>query len=380
MNQIEVKHTLKIATISSSRMLGLFMLFPVFSIYANQYKASPILIGAILGIYGLTQACLQIPFGYLSDKYGRNLLLIIGLVLFLSGSILAALATDAITLLIARALQGSGAIASVLMASIADVVSVDNRLKANTIFGAQIGLSFIIALIIAPFLTHYVGLSGLFWFIALLAIIALVIVITLPPTNRVNTNLNLTNFKKILTTKLLRLDLSVYFLHFILSAIFVILPLLLNQHNLALLDNWQFYLPVLIFSFALMMPFIIWAHKANKINKLLLFSVAMLVIIELFLFIGDKNLFTLSLLTMLFFTCFNIIEASLPSMVANNAHPDHKGMAMGVFSSAKFLGIFSGGLAGGLVFASFNLSSIFLLASMASLVWFVALFITRDRR
>ncbi len=380
MNQIEVKHTLKIATISSSRMLGLFMLFPVFSIYANQYKASPILIGAILGIYGLTQACLQIPFGYLSDKYGRNLLLIIGLVLFLSGSILAALATDAITLLIARALQGSGAIASVLMASIADVVSVDNRLKANTIFGAQIGLSFIIALIIAPFLTHYVGLSGLFWFIALLAIIALVIVITLPPTNRINTNLNLTNFKKILTTKLLRLDLSVYFLHFILSAIFVILPLLLNQHNLALLDNWQFYLPVLIFSFALMMPFIIWAHKANKINKLLLFSVAMLVIIELFLFIGDKNLFTLSLLTMLFFTCFNIIEASLPSMVANNAHPDHKGMAMGVFSSAKFLGIFSGGLAGGLVFASFNLSSIFLLASIASLVWFVALFITRDRR
>lgn len=310
----------------------------------------------------------------------ETFLLIIGLVLFLSGSILAALATDAITLLIARALQGSGAIASVLMASIADVVSVDNRLKANTIFGAQIGLSFIIALIIAPFLTHYVGLSGLFWFIALLAIIALVIVITLPPTNRVNTNLNLTNFKKILTTKLLRLDLSVYFLHFILSAIFVILPLLLNQHNLALLDNWQFYLPVLIFSFALMMPFIIWAHKANKINKLLLFSVAMLVIIELFLFIGDKNLFTLSLLTMLFFTCFNIIEASLPSMVANNAHPDHKGMAMGVFSSAKFLGIFSGGLAGGLVFASFNLSSIFLLASMASLVWFVALFITRDRR
>lgn len=377
MNRLEYKHTFKISTILSTRMLGLFMLFPVFSVYAKQYQASPQMIGVVLGIYGLTQALLQLPFGYLSDKYGRKPLLIIGLLLFLVGSIIAALADDAIGLVIGRALQGMGAISSVLMASLADVVRPQNRIKANAVLGMQIGAAFLIALIIAPSISYYFALSGLFWFITLLAAIALLLTLNLDTNYQVQTNISTHQISDIFKVNLLRLDLSIFCLHFIFSASFVVLPLMLYQDStLALVNSWQFYLPVLLASFMLMLPLVIIAYKYQKIQSILYLSTLGLVAVEFGLYFFSTNFFFLAALIMLFFTFFNVIEASLPTMVANIAPTNAKGIAMGVFNSTQFLGIFCGGLAGGLVYGYWGIASIFLLGGSVAFLWLIGLLIT----
>lgn len=375
MTSAERQYALKISAILSVRMLGLFLLFPVFSLYAQQYQATPIMIGIVLGIYGLTQAIFQIPFGYYSDKYGRKPLLVIGLLLFLLGSVVCALADNAIGLIIGRMLQGLGAISAVLMATLADGISKQNRIKANAFIGIQIGIAFIISLMIAPVIAHHLGLSGLFWFIALLAILALFLVGTLkiPSNNQPGLNFSIQHLNLVFNPKLITLYISIFLLHLLLSANFVILPLLL-QTQLNLLESWQFYAPVLLSSFVLMLPFIVLAHKFKKTPQILLLSIFCLIIVQGFLSQFNTSYLSLLLLLTAFFTFFNIIEASLPSLVANIAPDDKKGLAMGVFSTSQFLGIFSGGLIGGALYGSYNTSSVFLFGVLITFFWFFLVF------
>jgi len=363
--------------IMATRMLGLFMLFPVISIYAtNEYQnTTPFLIGLTIGIYGLTQAFFQIPFGYLSDRFGRKPLLYIGLCLFFLGSILAAISTDIIYVILGRALQGSGAISAVLMAFLADSISEENRSKANAFVGFQIGLAFMLSLLIGPTIASIAGLSGIFWSIAFLSVISLTIVASLPHTKPINYyRLSIEEFKKILNPKLLRLDFSGFVLHLMLASAFIVMPLLLVENNIInIADNWKLYLPAMMMSFVGMIPLIILAEKLQKTKLILLISIALLIISQLLFYELKLNFNIFLIVLSLFFVAFNTIEAILPSLLSRTASSSKRGLAMGVFSTSQFLGTFFGGAIGGLIYDIFSLNSVFLFTIFMAIIWWLVM-------
>jgi len=379
MDSIERSVAFKVSLVMATRMLGLFMLFPVISVYAtNEYQnTTPFLIGLTIGIYGLTQAFFQIPFGYLSDRFGRKPLLYIGLCLFFLGSILAAISTDIIYVILGRALQGGGAISAVLMAFLADSISEENRSKANAFVGFQIGLAFMLSLLIGPTIASIAGLSGIFWSIAFLSVISLTIVASLPHTKPINYyRLSIEEFKKILNPKLLRLDFSGFVLHLMLASAFIVMPLLLVENNIInIADNWKLYLPAMMMSFVGMIPLIILAEKLQKTKLILLISIALLIISQL-LFYELKLKFNIFLIVLsLFFVAFNTIEAILPSLLSRTASSSKRGLAMGVFSTSQFLGTFFGGAIGGLIYDIFSLNSVFLFTIFMAIIWWLVILI-----
>ncbi|HIG88817.1 MFS transporter [Candidatus Thioglobus sp.] len=378
MNKQERFFALKISSIMATRMFGLFMIFPVFSVYAQNYEnTTPYLIGLAIGIYGLTQALLQIPFGYLSDQFGRKPLLIIGLIVFFIGSVVAANATDITGVVIGRALQGSGAISAVLMAFLADFVSPNQRAKANAFVGMQIGMAFMLSLLIGPLITVNLGLSGLFWVIATLSIIALVIVATLPHVKpQAQYKLSIPNIKHILTANLLRLDFSVFSLHLILTCSFIAMPVLLVENNIVALDlndNWKMYLPVIALSFIGMLPMIILAEKYHKTKTMLLVAIAILLMSQFLFYQTPLNYTTFFVLLTLFFIAFNALEAMLPSLISKTAGTDKRGLAMGFYSTSQFLGAFVGGVFGGWIYNTSGLNSVFLFTSFIAIIWWVVM-------
>ena len=378
MNSTERLFALKVSLIMSVRMLGLFMLFPVMSVYAGDYDSStPFLIGMAIGVYGLTQALLQIPFGYLSDRFGRKPILIIGLLIFLLGSIVAASASNIIFVVIGRALQGGGAISAVLMAFLADSISEDNRAKANAFVGFQIGVAFMLSLIIGPIITSRIGLSGLFWVIGLLSIIAMLIVLSLQHSKPVNYyRLSFGAFKETLTRELVALDFSVFSLHLILASGFIVMPLLIMENQIvAMIDNWQLYLPSVLLSFIGMIPLIVISEKFKKTKYILLLSIFLLIVSQIIFFTSDLN-FSVFLLTLtIFFVAFNTIEAILPSLLSRTASAAKRGLAMGIFSTSQFLGTFIGGAIGGLIYDIYDLNSVFLFTIFVAIIWwFMVLF------
>ena len=376
MNSTERLFAIKVSLVMSTRMLGLFMLFPVMSVYASDYSSTtPFLIGLAIGIYGLTQACLQIPFGYLSDRFGRKPLLLAGLSLFLLGSIVAASATDIIFVVVGRALQGGGAISAVLMAFLADFISEENRAKANAFVGFQIGLAFMLSLLIGPIIASSAGMSGLFWVIAGLSIVAALIVFTLPSVKPVNYyKLSLFAFKEILNPRLMRLDFSVFSLHLILACGFIVMPLLLIENNIVTIENnWQLYLPAILISFVGMVPLIIASEKYKKTKLVLLLSIGLLIISQILFFSLDLSLNVFLILLSLFFIAFNAVEAILPSLLSRTASASKRGLAMGVFSTSQFLGTFIGGAIGGLIYDIFDLNSVFLLTIFMAIIWWLVI-------
>ena len=377
MDSIERSVAFKVSLVMATRMLGLFMLFPVISVYAtNEYQnTTPFLIGLTIGIYGLTQAFFQIPFGYLSDRFGRKPLLYIGLCLFFLGSILAAISTDIIYVILGRALQGSGAISAVLMAFLADSISEENRSKANAFVGFQIGLAFMLSLLIGPTIASIAGLSGIFWSIAFLSVISLTIVASLPHTKPINYyRLSIEEFKKILNPKLLRLDFSGFILHLMLASAFIVMPLLLVENNIInIADNWKLYLPAMMMSFVGMIPLIILAEKLQKTKLILLISIALLIISQLLFYELKLNFNIFLIVLSLFFVAFNTIEAILPSLLSRTASSSKRGLAMGVFSTSQFLGTFFGGAIGGLIYDIFSLNSVFLFTIFMAIIWWLVI-------
>ena len=378
MNSTERLFALKVSLIMSVRMLGLFMLFPVMSVYAGDYDSStPFLIGMAIGIYGLTQALLQIPFGYLSDRFGRKPILIIGLLIFLIGSVVAANASNIIFVVIGRALQGGGAISAVLMAFLADSISEDNRAKANAFVGFQIGVAFMLSLIIGPIITSRIGLSGLFWVIGLLSIIAMLIVLSLEHSKPINYyRLSFGAFRETLSRELITLDFSVFSLHLILASGFIVMPLLIMENQIvSMIDNWQLYLPAVLLSFIGMIPLIIISEKFKKTKYILLLSIFLLIISQIIFYISNLN-FSVFLITLtIFFVAFNTIEAILPSLLSKTASASKRGLAMGIFSTSQFLGTFIGGAIGGLIYDIYDLNSVFLFTIFVAIIWwFMVLF------
>ena len=379
MNSTERIFSLKISLIMSVRMLGLFMLFPVMSVYASEYdNSTPFLVGMAIGIYGLTQAIFQIPFGYLSDRFGRKPILIIGLLIFFIGSVIAANTSNILLVVIGRAFQGGGAISAVLMAFLADSVNEENRAKANAFVGFQIGVAFMLSLLIGPIISAKVGLQGLFWSIAFLSILAMLIVLSLkhsPPV--IYYKLSLRAFKDIMTKELIAIDFSVFSLHLILAAGFIVMPILIVENQIvSMSDNWHLYLPAMLLSFLGMLPLIVISEKFQKTKHILMLSILLLIVSQL-LFLNTNYNFSLFLATLtIFFIAFNSIEALLPSLLSRKASSEKRGLAMGVFSTSQFLGTFFGGAIGGLIYDIYDLNSVFLFTIFVAIIWwFLILFL-----
>lgn len=368
-----------LATIFAFRMLGMFMILPVFALYAEHLDGvTPMLVGLAIGVYGLSQALLQIPFGMASDRFGRKPVIAIGLFIFAVGSVVAALADTIHGVIIGRALQGSGAVAAAVMALLADLTREEHRTKAMAFIGMSIGLSFVAAMILGPVLNHWVGVPGIFWLTAVLALGGIAILFMQVPTPA-HTHLHRdtepvpSQFGRILRDgQLLRLDLGIMVLHLVLTASFVAVPLLLRDLGFASAHHWQLYLPVMVLAITLAIPFIIVAEKKRKLKQVLLVAIAALALAELGIAELEHSVLTMALLLLLFFTGFNLLEASLPSLVSKFAPADAKGTAMGVYSTSQFIGAFIGGAGGGWVHGHYGLTGVFLFCSGVIALWWLA--------
>jgi len=366
-----------LAAIYVARMLGLFMILPVFALHAGDLAgATPTLIGIAIGAYGLTQAILQIPFGMLSDRLGRKRVIAFGLLVFAAGSILAAFADSIGWMIAGRALQGAGAVAAAIMALAADLTREEIRLRVMALIGASIGGAFALAMVMGPLLDRWIGLSGIFWTTALLAFLALAALwgwVPDPVATRRHRDAEpvADQLRRVLVDgQLLRLDVGIFSLHAILTATFVSVPLLLRDGaQFPPSDHWVLYLSVLLASFVTMVPFVILAEKHRRLRGVFLGGILALGLTELGLALAEPTALAIAILLWIFFSAFNLLEASLPSLVAKASPADAKGTAMGVYSSAQFLGAFAGGAIGGATYGAFGADGVFLLSSGLALLW-----------
>ena len=376
MTPTERRATVALAGIFTLRMLGLFMILPVFSLYADSYTGhTAILIGLAIGVYGLTQAAFQIPFGVLSDRIGRKRVITAGLLIFASGSVVAALADSIWGVILGRALQGLGAIGAAVIALTADLTREEQRTKAMAIIGVSIGIAFALAMVIAHAVTSAVGLSGLFWLTAVLALAGIVLLHTGVPTPQVrrfhrDVEPVPAQFARILRDRqLLRLDAGILILHLTMTATFVVLPLSLRDVAGIGDAQWKVYVPVLLLSVALMIPFVMYADRHNRLKHVFVVAVVVLAAAEAALAGFGTGLYRIALLMVVYFTAFNILEASLPSLVSRLAPSDMKGTALGVYSTSQYLGAFIGGVAGGWVFGQWGIDAVFAFCAILLLVW-----------
>jgi len=381
MSPVERRAAFSIAGIFSTRMLGLFMIFPVFALFAEaEFKdITGLQIGIAIGIYGLTQAFLQIPYGMLSDKYGRKPLIITGMFVFMLGSIICAMADSIEMMIIGRAIQGMGAVAAVLMASVADLVTEQFRLRAMSIVGMTIGLSFTLSLVAGPLLASWFGVRGIFWVIALLAVVGMLLVKFAMPDIKQQSfqreaEADPSQFKEILKhPQLLRLDLGVFVLHAMLTAMFIVLPLTMRDSaGLESVEHWIIYLPVMLLSFVLMVPFIIQAESKDRMKQMFVGAIATITFMQLGFAFIEPSFWVLFFLLLIFFTAFNLLEASLPSLVVKLSPADKKGTASGIYSTSQFLGAAIGGALGGYFYQHYGYNGVFIFTAVIGSIWFIA--------
>ncbi len=377
MSRTERRATFSLSGVYALRMLGLFMILPVFALYAGELEGvTPALTGLAIGAYGITQALLQIPAGLLSDRIGRKPVIIGGLLVFAFGSVVAAQAESIYIVILGRALQGSGAIAAAVMALTADLTREHHRIKAMALIGMSIGLSFAAALILGPVLNVWVGVPGIFWITAVLALGGVgIVAFIVPRPGPIHVHREAeavpAQFGRVLRDpELLRLDFGILVLHMVLTATFVVMPLVLRDGvDLAAGKHWGVYLPVLLCSVLAMVPFIIQAERKGHVKPVFLGAVTVLALAQAGLYLLPLTLVTVVALLFVFFTAFNLLEAMLPSLISRAAPVDCRGTAMGFYSSSQFLGAFLGGVLGGLVQGPFGLQAVFAAAALVLLLW-----------
>jgi len=380
MNALERRSTFALSSIFALRMLGLFMIIPVFSVAGQSYQgATPALIGLAVGVYGLTQAILQIPFSLLADRFSRKPLIIIGLLLFALGGAVAAMSETIYGVIIGRAIAGGGAVSAVVMALLADVTREEQRSKAMAVTGMSIGVSFMVAFSLGPWLTSLVGISGLFWVTTVMGLAAISMLLFVPKVTRHHKNYQqgyAAQLKQVLKMgDLNRLHVSIFALHLLLTAMFVYMPSQLIQFaGIPLSSHGLVYLPLLIISLFFAFPSIILAEKYRKMRGIFLTAIAGIVLGLLVLIFGYESKYVLLAGLGLFFIAFNVMEALLPSWLSKSAPIQSKATAMGVNSSSQFLGAFFGGMIGGQLLLLNNTSLGWSILAAIAVVWLLISF------
>jgi MFS family permease len=378
MSPLELRASLSLASLFALRMLGLFLILPVFAVHAPQLSGgnSQGLVGMALGVYGLTQALLQIPFGMASDRYGRKRVIVVGLLLFALGGFVAAWATDIHVVIIGRAVQGAGAIAAAVTALAADLTREQHRTKAMAMIGGSIGLSFAVSLVAAPALYRGIGMGGIFALTGVLSLAAIWVTVAVVPAEPGGAGdgerrLRAGALGEVLRdVEQLRLNFGIFSLHLLQMAIFVVVPgALVRYGGLAVSEHWKVYLPVVLGSFVLMAPALIHAERRGRMKFLFRGAIALLLAVELGFAVCFTNFPMLVALLLAFFVAFNILEASLPSLVSRVARPESRGTALGVYNTTQALGLFAGGALGGWLAEHAGAEAVFVFGIAVVALW-----------
>lgn len=364
-----------LAAIFALRMLGLFLILPVFSVYAKNLPGGDnlALVGFAFGAYGLTQAIFQIPYGVASDYFGRKPVIVLGLLLFALGSFVAAWAPDLHWVIVGRVLQGSGAISAAVTALAADLTREAHRTKVMAMIGSSIGLVFALSMVAAPLLYGWVGMAGLFILTGALALAAILLLFkTVPAVPAPSGHVKLPLAQVFFDKDLLRLNLGIFTLHLIQMAMFVVLPhALIDFGGLPAAAHWQVYLPAVLVSFVVMVPAIIAAERKERMRTVFRAAIALLLVVQVALFFFHESLWSLAFSLLLFFVAFNVLEATLPSLVSRTAPPAAKGAALGVYNTTQAIGLFLGGTMGGALAQHFGDNAVFAVCAALALLWLV---------
>lgn len=378
MSALELRASLALASVFGLRLFGLFVILPVFAIYAEKLPGGNnlTLAGVAIGAYGLTQALLQIPFGWWSDRWGRKPMIYLGLMLFAAGSFVAAFAPNIYVVIAGRILQGAGAISAAVMALASDLTREEHRTKSMAMIGSTIGLVFAMSLALAPWLAHHIGVPGIFGLTGVLALGAMLVVWRVVPTvNEVPAARDsrlLEDLKIVLANReLARLNWGIFALHAVLMAMFIAVPFSLRNAGIAVEQHWKIYLPVMLASFVLMLPAVMGAHAPAKLKGWFTAAVAMLLLVQVLMPWLIGGVWSITLFLLLFFTPFNVLEAMLPSLVSRVAPRELKGAAIGIYSSVQFLGTFVGATAGGYLYSHWGVAGITIPGAVMIAIWLI---------
>ncbi|MCB5186022.1 MFS transporter [Methylobacillus gramineus] len=381
MSAIELRATLGLASIYGLRMLGMFLILPIFAIYAETLPEGHdhFYIGLALGAYGLTQAIFQLPFGMASDRFGRKNMIYIGLLIFAAGSFVAASATDIHMVIIGRAIQGAGAVSAAVTAMVADLTREEHRTKAMAMIGGTIGITFALSLILGPTLNQWIGVPGIFaltGFLALLAILDIKYLVPNPQVSRFHSDTQAAPAKLssvLKNTQLLRLNFGIFALHASHMAMFVVVPFAIKQTSgMSENDHWMIYLPIMVISLALMVPAIIYGEKKAKLKQVFIATVLTMLVAEIAFGLLIDSFWGIVASLTIFFIAFNVLEAIMPSTISKQAPAAAKGTAIGVFNTAQSLGIFVGAVSGGFLSGHFGYSSVFVFCGILMLLWLIS--------
>jgi MFS family permease len=376
MSALELRASAALASVFGLRLFGMFVILPVFAIYAETLPGGGdlTLVGIAIGAYGLTQALLQIPFGWWSDRIGRKPVMYMGLILFAAGSFIAAAAPNIYVVIAGRMLQGAGAISAAVMALASDLTREEHRTKSMAMIGSTIGLVFALSLAAAPWLNQWIGVPGIFALTGVLAIGAMGVIWTIvPPATeiaQVRATRLLDDFRIVLAdAQLVRLNWGIFALHAVLMALFIAVPFALRDAGLPLHEHWKIYLPVMLASFVLMLPAVFGAHK--RLKGWFVAAVALLLAVQLAMPWLTGSVWAIGLFLLIFFTPFNVLEAMLPSTVSRVAPPQLKGAAIGVYSSMQFLGTAVGAPVGGFLYKDWGVPGIAVFGATLLLIWLI---------
>jgi MFS family permease len=376
MSALEVRASLALASVFGLRLFGMFVILPVFAIFAETLPGGKnlTLVGIAIGAYGLTQAILQIPFGWWSDRFGRKPVIYLGLLMFAIGSAVAALAPNIYIVIVGRILQGAGAVSAAVIALASDLTREEHRTKSMAMIGSTIGLVFAMSLVAAPWLNQLVGVPGIFALTGVFALLAIGVVWRVVPpvvdTPRVGPSSLLRDLKSVLADpQLLRLNWGIFALHAVLMALFIAVPFALRDAGMPLGEHWKVYLPVMLVSFVLMLPAVIGSQK--RLKGWFTAAVAVLLVAQLVMPWLTGGVWAISLFLLIFFTPFNVLEAMLPSLISRIAPPQLKGAAIGVYSSVQFLGTFVGAAAGGYLYKHWGVPGIVWPGALLLAIWLI---------
>ena len=372
MNPSELRSTLALAGIFGLRMLGLFLLLPVFSIHARGLPGGEqaFLVGLTLGIFNIVQACFHIPLGRLSDRIGRKPVVLWGLSLFIAGALISAAKDDLLWIAIGRGVMGAGAISAAVSAWVADLTREQVRTRAMALVGGSIALSFALSLVIAAPIYRVISLSGMFIVLAILGVIAMLVTYYVLPSAHSEVQVQQASLKEVFfRPELMRLNVGVFVLNATQVAMFLVVPRLLVDAGLPLSSHWEIYLPIVLLSFVLMAPAIIYGEKKQKLRTVLLLSIVLLLIAE-WIFTQANSVMTIATALLVYFVGFNLLEALQPSLVSRFAK-ESKGTALGIYNTTQSIGLFSGAVIGGYLMDSHGDLSVFVVGAALLVCWLI---------